>query len=283
MELDQKWKNVLKFSLDNEKKSITRSYSNEWNQFGTRSYLAECNYIVGIDFFRKRENLKFKQKLYNSALIYEYCFKVYKSNWISFNMKPYSYALLSDNKNLVNRFSNISLENLEKDKTAFFSYSIQGLLRNDPEMIYEAIKIIDIGILSGKEVSIKKAHKMCIEGIVNKDEELILKGIDEFELKKNKKRFIESDICENFISFFPIIYAKIAWMKGMEVNPESKFMPIELLKINPLEEYTIPYWFLRDFYREEGLNWRYKPIHPNLQDWDTDLENLDRGKRNLFT
>jgi len=282
MELDQKWKNVLEFSKDNEKNSIIRSYSKEWNQPGTRSYLAECNYIIGIDFFRKKAFHEFKQKIYNSAMIYEYCFNIYNNYWISYNMKPYTYALLSDNKNLVNRFSNISLADSGQNTAAFYNYSIQGLLRDDPEMINKSLKIIDKGISSRKEVSIKRAHKMCIEGIVNKDKVQILKGIHEFELKRNKKRFIANDICENFISFFPVIYAKIAWMKDMKIDPGSKFVPFDLLKIEPLNEYTIPYWFLRDFYREQGIDWRYDPIYPELQDWENDPENPYRKKGGFF-
>lgn len=278
MELDQKWKNVLEFSLENEKKSIIRSYSKEWNQSGTRSYLAESNYIIGINYFRIRAINDFKQKLHNSALLYEYCFNVYNNYWISYKMKPYTYALLSDNKDLVNRFANISLEDSGQNKAAYFNYSIQGLLRDDPDMINKSLKIIDKEISYGKEVSIKKAHKFCIEGIVNKDKEHVLKGIHEFELKRNKKRFIANDLGEEYISLFPMVYAKIAWMKGMEIDPRSKFMPIELLKINPLKEYTIPYWFLRDYYREQGIDWRYDPVYPELQDWDNDPENPDRDK-----
>ena len=108
------------------------------------------------------------------------------------------------------------------------------------------------------------------------------RGNREFELKRNKRRFVKNDICEEIISFFPIVYAKIAWRKGLKVDPQSKYMPIELLEVRPLDEYTIPYWFLRDYYREKGIDWRYDPIHPELQDWENDPENPNRKNDGFF-
>jgi hypothetical protein len=75
-------------------------------------------------------------------------------------------------------------------------------------------------------------------------------------------------------------YAKIALLNGIEVVPNSKYMPTSLLEVNLLEEYTIPYWFLRDFYREQGINWRYDPIYPELQDWENDPENTKKSGKN---
>lgn len=50
-------------------------------------------------------------------------------------------------------------------------------------------------------------------------------------------------------------------------------MPINVLEVKLIEEYTIPFWFLRDFYREQRIDWRYDPIYPALQDWMNDPEN----------
>ena len=59
-------------------------------------------------------------------------------------------------------------------------------------------------------------------------------------------------------------------------------IPIDLLKISPLQEYPIPYKILRYWYRTEGINWNYQPIHPELQDWENDPENPDRNKGGFF-
>lgn len=113
-------------------------------------------------------------------------------------------------------------------------------------------------------------------GIANRDFKSLQKGIQKFENKSVKRKIRDSDSTEEVISFAPSIYAKIAWRNGMLFDPESKYLPIELLRIEPLQEYIIPYWFLRDFYRKQGVDWRYDPIHPELQDWKNDREHTGR-------
>lgn len=284
MTFEEKWKNIMISTNTIDRDYITRSYSEKWNQSGIRSYLISNSKTFAINGIINGRSDSRKLRFSIAAMLSEYCFIKYNNNWPRWDMKPYTYALLSDHAALIDRFAHLPLDdhqifNDEKNEVpAFWNYLLQGLLTDDNAVIEKTLTVLSDRINRKKEVSISRAHLLSVEGIMNSNEEMVLNGLKEFELKRNKSRFLKNDICENIISFFPIAYAKIAWLKGIEVDPESDYMPVELLEVKPLKEYTIPYWFLRDYYREEGVDWRYDPIHPELQNWENDPENPDQNK-----
>ncbi|MFC4263902.1 Imm49 family immunity protein [Ferruginibacter yonginensis] len=55
-----------------------------------------------------------------------------------------------------------------------------------------------------------------------------------------------NDIHAQYVSFPALGYAKLAWLKGIEVEVKSHLVPKELLPIQPLEKYEIPYDFLKE-------------------------------------
>ncbi len=288
MTFNEKWANHLKNAIPNDTEYVIRSYSDQWNQSRIRSQLILINKKLSVEETIHMRYNNVKMKLSKAAQLAEYCFKVYNNNWPYWNMKPYSYALLSDNKALIERYAHLPVdehiiyENPKDGVPKGFNYAFQGLLRDDLQLIERGMNSFKNDIDKRKSIGFHNAHIMCTEAIVSKDSSAIKKALQNFEKGRLKNEMIKADICENVISFFPIAYAKIAWLKGIEVDPESKYMPLELLKIKPLDEYTIPYWFLRDFYREQGIDWRYDPIHPELQDWGNDPENPDRKKGGFF-
>ena len=223
-----------------------------------------------------------------TAMINEYSFLKLNYNWPYWDMKPYAYALLSDNKALIERYAHLPVdqhiiyENPKDGTPKGFNYAFQGLLRDDPVLVEKGILSFQDDIDKKKSIGIHKAHIACAEAVFSKDKNAIEKALRSFEKNRIKNEMLKADICENVVSFFPIAYAKIAWLKGLEVDPQSKYMPLELLEVKPLDEYTIPYWFLRDYYREKGIDWRYDPIHPELQDWENDPENPNRKNGGFF-
>ena len=130
-----------------------------------------------------------------------------------------------------------------------------------------------------REMSI---YKDLLLGFINKDIEKIEVNLNLLESSILKKHRINETLEEKYISINTTALAKLAWMHGMEVKIESDYVPRHLLPHEPLEEYTIPYKFLRDFYRNQGIDWRYDPIHPELQDWENDPENPNRKKGGYF-
>ena len=128
----------------------------------------------------------------------------------------------------------------------------------------------------------KKQIKMVYQAFLEKDVNKLNLGLNSLETKTLRRTRQKHANIEKYISVLTLAFAKLAWMHGMEVEIDSKYVPKELLPFKPLEEYTIPYKFLRDFYRKQGLDWRYDPVHPELQNWENDPENPDRKKGGIF-
>jgi len=292
--IDQsKWENILKFRQLTYKKGIENSFNSKLNQKSIIHRIGENDKVKAIDhLFEEQINL-FKLRMSYSAMVFEFSFLKLNEVWPYWDIKPYSYALLSDNKALIDRYAYLPIDdhiiykNPKDGVPRGFNYTVQGLLRENNSLIKRGLGAFQKDIDQKKSIGFHKAHIACTEAIASKDLVAIKSALQNFEKGRLKNVAVRADICENVISFFPIVYAKIAWMKGLEVDPQSKYMPLELLEVKPLEEYTIPYWFLRDYYREKGIDWRYDPIHPELQDWDNDPENPNRSKggffKNIFT
>lgn len=55
----------------------------------------------------------------------------------------------------------------------------------------------------------------------------------------------ESGYTDNLISTYAVVYSKVAWFHGHEVNAATPYVPADWLPMTPLEHYDIHYDFLR--------------------------------------
>ena len=53
-------------------------------------------------------------------------------------------------------------------------------------------------------------------------------------------------IAQEYISIPALGYAKLAWLKGMEIEIDHPLIPKELLPYRPLENYVDSYGFLKE-------------------------------------
>ncbi|MBP1147933.1 hypothetical protein JOE33_004856 [Pseudomonas sp. PvP027] len=56
----------------------------------------------------------------------------------------------------------------------------------------------------------------------------------------------ENGCTDGLISTLAVIYSKIAWMHGFQVNIKSPYVPEEWLPVIPLESYDSYYGFLNE-------------------------------------
>ena len=281
MKFEEKWQNTLTV-LNGESKSIIKSYDGDLIQKHVRHHFSRINTVRAINYCLSTQYQLSKKFFYNTSMIEEYCFLVHNNNWPYGNMKPYTYALLSDNRAIIERYAflpvdeHLLYDEPKKGMPKQFNYTLQGLLRDDQDLINRGLSMCETEIDKRIEIRWNRAHIACTESIASGDPNEVKRALLLFEDNRFKSKAIQADLCEHVLSLFPLAYAKIAWLKGIEVEPVTKYMPIELLEIKPLKEYTIPYWFLRDFYREKNVDWRYDPNYPELQNWNSDPENPDR-------
>lgn len=57
----------------------------------------------------------------------------------------------------------------------------------------------------------------------------------------------QSGYTSRLISEEAVVYAKLAWRHGYQVDVDTPYIPKEWLPVKPLDEYTDPYDFMRDF------------------------------------
>jgi hypothetical protein len=112
----------------------------------------------------------------------------------------------------------------------------------------------------------KKHYFQIYKGFLEKDAKKIELGLNSLENEDLRKIRINHFTEEEYLSIMTIALSKLASMHGLGVEVNSNFVPEEMMKFNPLNEYPIQYSFLRNFYRDIGNDWRYDPVYPELQD-----------------
>ncbi|MEL6537488.1 MAG: Imm49 family immunity protein [Bacteroidota bacterium] len=75
------------------------------------------------------------------------------------------------------------------------------------------------------------------------DCEAILEELTSIKIHKTRN---DNGVISQYVSQPALGYAKLAWRHGLEVETNSPLIPKELLPIQPLEEYPIPYDFLKE-------------------------------------
>lgn len=76
-------------------------------------------------------------------------------------------------------------------------------------------------------------------------EQVLLEKTTPIERKRRHDQ--ESGLTHNFIVSYAVIFAKLAWRNGYQVEVDSPWVPKEWLPIQPLDHYEDPWPFMRDF------------------------------------
>src|SRR5690606_41990879 len=76
--------------------------------------------------------------------------------------------------------------------------------------------------------------------------ESAISEILEPKLMKRRQDADEDGYTQWFISTYAVIYTKIAWRHGYQIDVDSPWVPNEWLPNTPLDHYEDPYPFMRD-------------------------------------
>lgn len=86
-------------------------------------------------------------------------------------------------------------------------------------------------------------YKALMQGNVDSIQEHVeLLGSEKYR----KKNEVVTDLLPQYVMTEALNAAKLSWFKGYELNIESKYIPKDWLPIQPNEEYTIPYDFVKE-------------------------------------
>ncbi|WP_046007351.1 Imm49 family immunity protein [Pseudoalteromonas rubra] len=207
-------------------------------------YRAQSCYYI----FNEKNLEKAKQYFFLDGRATEINVRIFDSDQsLKFYIRDVVYLLLSDNADLIERFAKIEGENYNaRLKGGSLVPLIQALIREDFELFDKQLKI-------SRNRAEKKDWKWmtpdldALEGIRKKDIPKIEEAIMTLATKKHRYRNPEK-IYNELLSIPALGYAKLAWLKGIEVEIDHPLIPKELLPVKPNSEYwEYDYMKMEDF------------------------------------
>ena len=171
------------------------------------------------------------------------------------------FPILSDNTEVIEKFAHLDTVHLlwgeyepsyqkakfnpSKDDPRYRTHALQAVLRHDWQD-YQKIK----------EVANQKINKLrevvqfefgIYDAIYEKDKDKIIEIVQTL-LKPKVHKAYNKDFGEEFNgeiwSHHPVMFTKLAWMNGLEIEIDNPLVPMELMPIKPLEHYDYHYDFL---------------------------------------
>lgn len=199
-----------------------------------------------------------KQNLYVSGIIDELQIKKFNSRLLDYSLASISYAILSDNEPLIQRYSKLRYQRganaeLSMDEMVaigelpIWCNTVQFFMSNDNAGVERNLNIIEIKtlkILPKKEEGLIDDYEFY-KALHNSDKAKMEEVLEKLTSPKIHKKRNDNPILNQYISLPALGYAKLAWRKGVEVEVKSSLVPKELLPIAPLDNYEIPYDFLK--------------------------------------
>ncbi|WP_125782546.1 Imm49 family immunity protein [Pseudoalteromonas rubra] len=214
------------------------------NLMSSSYYRAQSSYYI----FNKKSLEKAKQFFFLDGRSTEINVRVFDSDQsLKFYIQDVVYLLLSDNIDLIERFAEIKGENYSSRlKDGSLVPLIQSLIRGDFELFDKQLKV-------SRNRAEKKDWKWMIpdldalEGIRTQDIPKIEEAIMTLATKKHRYRN-SGKIYSKLLSIPALGYAKLAWLKGIEVEIDHPLIPKELLPVKPNSEYwEYDYMKMEDF------------------------------------
>jgi hypothetical protein len=261
--------NLYKINAAEEPDLIAKTKDEARIQHILRQIFNKNNANLGIaSYFLDKDIFLMKKRFSYTGQMAEYLNNFYEVPWLPYRFSNFSYTLCSDHKELIARFGTLKIPNSVKaigQTENCVMLAMMDLIREDWTGVAQYISVLEDLAQKPKPSVYTPIHIATLKAFMAQDAVAIQKALIRFEDKKLKAHRKKVNIDEKFVSIVPLGYAKLAWLQGMEIQLDSEYIPKDWLPYQPLEEYTIPYWFLRDYYRSQGVNWRYDPIYPEIQ------------------
>lgn len=247
---------------DNIKLIIERLRNNQQHGAVYESLARSCIYNGLNAFLNKDEISQVKQWFYVSSLL-----RIESARYLggfSYTLSTpdeFIFPILSDNTEVIEKFSHLDTVHLlwgefepnyqeakfelSKDDPRYRTHALQAVLRHDWED-YQKIK----DIANQKINKIREVVQFefgIYDAIYEKDKDKIIEIVQTLLTPKVHKVY-NKDFGEEFNgeiwSHHPVMFTKLAWMNGLEIEIDNPLVPMELMPIKPLEHYDYYYDFL---------------------------------------
>jgi hypothetical protein len=190
--------------------------------------LAFCNFYLYNDIS--------KSKIFfcESALARTYYFEELNYDLFTMLSVPAPY-LLCDSKKVIDKFCSLT-DTTVAQKAGHIFYqmgkAIQYCLLSDKDALLSTIEMLKLRTKSGVGKNFIAIIDL-FEGILQKKEDKIYSSVNEIQKKLHRHQVVLKD----YFAIEATGLAKLAWIKGFEIDFKNKYIPQELLPIKPLEQY----------------------------------------------
>lgn len=208
----------------------------------------------------------FKQSIYSVAKIDEFIISKFQNRFFDYSIPQTLYVPICDNWIFIEevysklRYSSFYIddktrqqipitmdENVLNGESAIWCNTIQFFMANDFSGVERNLNIIE-------QITLPKLPKnqqelrldfQFYKALLNKNKNECEAILAELVSPKIHKKRNDNAVLAQYVSQPALGYAKLAWRHGIEVKVNSPLIPKELLPIQPLDHYEIPYDFLK--------------------------------------
>lgn len=182
------------------------------------------------------------------------------------NKFPFFFALLSDNKKIIEEYSIIStdikphpdLPEYEIGKleprnydTRFATYALQCVIKQDWDEYHKIKELVKRKI---KKLNPRNKYEFEFYDLLEHRDTTKIKELINLLLTKRVHKTLdrETSFFYEVFAFHPTLFTKLCWMNGLEIEIDNSLVPMNLMPIEPLEEYDLIYDFLKPDYDWEA-------------------------------
>ncbi len=243
IEAELKIKNFLKEGKITSLKNACDILWYKYEIFAVRNYLSK----------------EVKQFFFVCGLLNEYSLSKFNERFFDNGLSRISYAILSDNETLIQRYAKLRYQKGEnailsmdemvaQGESAIWCNTVQFFIENNKDGIEKNLNIIETKTLK----NLPKKEKALIDdyefykALHHNNKSKMEEILEKLTSPKIHKQRNDNPILNQYISIPALGYAKLAWRKGVEVEVKSNLVPKDMLPIQPLEKYEVPYDFLKE-------------------------------------
>lgn len=180
------------------------------------------------------------------------------SSFLDFDLPRCLASVLSDNESLIQRYaklryqrgSNAKLsmdEMVAQGESPIWCNTVQFFMANDKTGVERNLNILETITLK----KLPKREELLVidynfyKALFERDKSKVEETLAILVSPKIHKKRNDNPVLNQYISLPALGYAKLAWRYGIEAVIDTPLIPRQLLPIQPLAKYEIPYDFLK--------------------------------------
>jgi hypothetical protein len=231
---------------------------NKDNEADVIDFLWSKNMVFGVYEISKNNIEAAKQYFYTCGRLDEVRVSKYNSRIFDYGLKNVSLMLLSDSSDLIERYSNLRYKGDGKNypdmdtlvaqgEISIWCHSIFMVVKEEWDLLKRNLDLIENKTLrsTSSSAQLMRLDYEFLKAIYERNKEKMEIVLSELTSPDIHKRRNEDPLLRKYISIPAIGYAKLAYLKGFEINVISPLVPKELLVVKPLPNYGESYDFLR--------------------------------------